>query len=505
MALQLVARLGLNSRGFLQGLAKSETAIAKFSRFAGKELAGGAINMAGQSATTGIFSRIFGGAKRVAQEIPGAGIAMAGAQAIGAGADAIQPIVDPFGVKRKMGLALAAAGAGAAFVAKQGVSAISDIKDLAEQSDMATTTVQRLGKAARSVGLDFNDFFRALGAGVMTRKEAAESSEKLRSTYARLGVSLRDLQNPMRSQLDLMQQAVRNAKDVHSDAFRADFRTAFGKNAERLIPAVQALDRDLGVVISERSVNAVDKLSKAFERLGQNIRAAFGEITGQVLDKFQRKLDEPGILGALNKVQQKLQEMGVKTGKVILAATTGVDLRTGGPREEAPAPGDDAFIGPLEASAEERLGQKLYEDQLEAKEKEKVKELTEQIRDIELDAMDTEARKNELLKDRVRILMLIGEMEDLNALGPFFDKSELLAMQLKRAEIEAKLQKIEREDEKKTRSFTPPPWVRDDLAKIGGFTPNVQNSGNNYLDRIATAAERTAVNTQPAGFDDGWP
>src|SRR5262245_10141700 len=177
MALNLVAKLGLNARGFVSGLAESQTAAAKFSRFIGSSAAGGAAAQAGGFATQGLLDRFFNRAKK---EIPGAG-------AISGAANAIQPVIDPLGIKSKLKLALGAAGAAAAYIATRGIAQIAEIKDLSEQSGLATTAVQKLGNAAKQSGLDFSNFQTALAHGAHTRKEAAESSEALRKTYAALG------------------------------------------------------------------------------------------------------------------------------------------------------------------------------------------------------------------------------------------------------------------------------------------------------------------------------
>jgi hypothetical protein len=192
MAINVAAKLTLNARGFLTGLASSEKAVAKFARFAGKELAGGAISMAGGTAAQSIFSRLGGGAKKVANEVPGV-------PTISAVANTIQPVIDPMGVKRKMGLALAAAGGAAAFLGTKGVQAIEEVKDLAEQTGLTTSEVQKLTKAAHSSGLEFGNFQTALSAGTATRKEAVESSEKLRKVYEALGITVKDLNNPLKT------------------------------------------------------------------------------------------------------------------------------------------------------------------------------------------------------------------------------------------------------------------------------------------------------------------
>lgn len=473
MALNLVANLTLKTRGFVQGLATSQTAAAKFSRFLGSQVAAGAAAQAGGFATQSLLQRLFGGAKSVASEIPGA-------RAISGAADAIQPIVDPLGLKRKMLLALGAGSAAAAFVAQRGVSAISEVKDLSEQMDQTTTTVQKLGTVAKASGLDVSQFQNALSAGNNARQQAAESNEQLRNRFRDLGVSLRDLQDPGKKTLDLMKQIVATAGDVHSESFRAAFRDIFGRGSERLIAPLSALVGGAGgPVISERSVTAVDRMSKAFERLGDRIRSAFGEVTGRVVDAFFRKLDDKSsLIGAL-----------AKAGSVVVGIA---ERKIFGPR--APMPGDEDFIGPLPAP-----GASPYVDELALREQEKVSDLREQIHDANLRGMPPDEQRLELSRDRLKIEREIAELQEVAELGGKVKESEFLELELKRAQIEADLAQLS-----KLPRAGGGESVVDSLAKIGGFTPGVQNDTVRIvLDEINRNTRETAQNTRPEA-GDGW-
>src|SRR6185503_7599557 len=143
----------------------------------------------------------------------------------------------------------------------------------------------------RASGLDVSNFQTALSSGANSRQAAVESSQELRDKFALLGVTLEDLQNPGKKTLDLMKQIVASADDIHSETFRTAFRDIFGKGSEKLIVALSGLGSQTAPIISERSVNAVDRLAKGFDRVRQSIQTAFGELTGTLLDRFFQKLE----------------------------------------------------------------------------------------------------------------------------------------------------------------------------------------------------------------------
>jgi hypothetical protein len=483
MAINVAAKLTLNARGFLTGLASSEKAVAKFARFAGKELAGGAISMAGGTAAQSIFSRLGGGAKKVANEVPGV-------PTISAVANTIQPVIDPMGVKRKMGLALAAAGGAAAFLGTKGVQAIEEVKDLAEQTGLTTSEVQKLTKAAPSSGLEFGNFQTALSAGTATRKEAVESSEKLRKVYEALGITVKDLNNPLKTQLDLMRQATQNG-DTNSVAFRTAFRQAFGRGSEKLISPLANMENQTGPIISQRSVEAVDRLAKAFEKVRSAMMATFGETTGAMIDKILAKFDDKDSrVSKLLQVGRALAQAAVAGAQKLLGVDPGMDV----PPE---------FVGPLGRDQRREgdmisLGgeEALFEDGIQREEDQKVKELSEQIRDANLRAMPTEERRLALARDRLEIEQEIAALREGDA-----RQSDVMALELKRAQIDAEIAGLDRQ---KSSVDAYSERNGDELRKVGGFTAGTESGVFSVWQQIQIHTAEIADNTRELKSGEGW-
>jgi hypothetical protein len=478
MPLNLVANLGLRTRGFGQALlGQKETAIAA-GKFLGKNFAAGAIQGVGAAAGESLFDKLFAKAKAT----PG-GMDKGVANVVSGGADLIQPVVDPLGLKRKMLFALAAAVAAGSLVAKKGIEQIAEIKDFSEQSDEATTTVQHLTNAAKKSGLEFGNFQTALSAGRNSRQEALQSSKELRDKFASLGITLEDLQDPGKSTLDLMRQIVRTAKDVHSDSFRSAFRDLFGKGSDKLIAPLLELERGTGTVISPGAVSAVDKLAKSFELVGRSIRTAFGELTGRVVDFFFQKIEnKKALLGALVHVLAVL-------GRVALNK-----VGTGfGAFEEGREFASD-FIGPIgrfDFREGDLQGGEPFDDELAMKERreenDKIRRLDEQIHQEQLRAMNNEQRRLALQRDLYAVQM---EIEHAS-----FDmkESELKELELKEARIMGDLKQLEK---------NPFEVERDALAKVGGFAASEGNAVRGILEQIAANTAATAENTE-GGMEEG--
>jgi hypothetical protein len=457
----------------MQGLSASQGALAAFGRSMPKIIGESAVSTAAGFGIGRLLEKIFprrdqSGGGGMSSALPKTGLPH-------------EALTTPFK------LAVGAAIAGAGFFAKRGVDAITELKDFSEQTELSTTDVQRLGKAAEESGLEFGNFATALSAGGNSRKDAVESNAELRETFAKYGVTLADLRDPQKTTLDLMKQMARAAKDMNKIEVRTDFRDIFGKGAEKLVNPLLGIDADKGAVISEANVQNVDRAEKAFQRLGREIKVAGGNFLGGGLAKLFEYFDRPTkgrelVQGASNLAKTALGMVGGafgSRGDDWLEGETASQKEIRLYRMAHPKARSRELVGPglPGMPGSEEL---LFKDRLAIAENQKVFQLKEQVHQAELRGMNDEQRRIALKADLVKAN---AEFDPGT-----FSESEWQEQLLKVQNIKNELKALS----------GPEPFVNDSLSKIGGFNATTgSNSDHSLWQEIRENTRQTAINTRP--------
>jgi hypothetical protein len=155
--------------------------------------------------------------------------------------------------------------------AKEGLKFAADIKDAADQTKTTTDEVQRLTLAAAAVGLTFDDVASAMSNLGRARKEAALSDGEARDQLKRYGVSLEDVQNPLKSNLDLLRQIAAATKGADfNSAQLQDFRDLFGKRGDKLAAVFEEFDKAKDKpLITKEEVDRLDQANKKLEEFNR--------------------------------------------------------------------------------------------------------------------------------------------------------------------------------------------------------------------------------------------
>jgi hypothetical protein len=270
------------------------------------------------------------------------------------------------------------------------------------------------------------------------------------------------------------------------------------------------------------------------------IKVFAAETTGGALDKFFRVMDSPntpkliagGLFGAsmlpgvsdaiavARIASQKIlgeAELQLNVGRFMLNKSTFGALPSldqvssffGKMFPALPHPkmkfGSD-FVGPLRG-IDERVGDlepEMFEENIGAEARadalRRIKSLEDQIHDAQLRGMSVEQRRLVLMADRLKAQKDLTELQVMENEG-FDTNEEQLKAKLKIADITGDLANLH---DPKVKQPAEIDWTRDDLAKIGGFTANVDNSGNNFiLQSIAESTRETAENTRQVE-GGGW-
>lgn len=179
------------------------------------------------------------------------------------------------------------AGALVAF-AKNALSSTAALKDMAEQSRMTTTEVQEMTAAAANASLEWNDVAAAERQFSQRRREAAEGNERLRESFAALGMDLNDLQNPQLRFIDFLERAnkaMENMTPEQKARASVELFDTLGKMGPKLEGFLKELQNSKGItIVSPEDIQRIDQAEKKVESLARTIRGRFAIFTADTME-----------------------------------------------------------------------------------------------------------------------------------------------------------------------------------------------------------------------------
>lgn len=214
----------------------------------------------------------------------------------------------------------------------------SQLKDWSEQMDLSTGEVQRLQHAATQVGLEFSNFATSLDKLGASRAAALDGNAKMIESFSEFGVTLAELANPAKRNLDIMKEMSERIKTMTlTPAQRQDMRELLGREGGKVSAAMrEGLGKKRIFEIPPEDIKAMDSAKKDLEKLGRMVvfaggrlfgaalrpRAIFGaNPEGAELDKRLREINRAGEL-------RKAAMFGVDKGMDLFAFLRGLRIKT---------------------------------------------------------------------------------------------------------------------------------------------------------------------------------
>lgn len=361
--------------------------------------------------------------------------------------------------------------------------AAGNIKDLSEQTGISTKDVQKLEIAAARSGLKFEDMATALSKMGAARREAAEGNDALRQMFDRYGVSLADLQDPTKNNLELLQQMSEALLRMEiNPAVRQEMRDLLGKAGDKLITVIQELNNQkTPSLISDDDIEQIDKATKKMEEFwieakgqGAGSVGGFSQILNGIQDAMKNGLKgKPAldiILGWM-KLGLNTTPSGVGSGSL----NSALDAARG----EISKPGGSPFV------TRPASGGKLYEDKAAQKAALDLAEQEEQLQELAYqrayNKLTTEQKRVQLQKEYNQLLI------DAAAISA---SSEPLANELR---IKAGKKAIEMDGLKAAGGVSN---GSDSLTRVGNFLGSAGNIPQ-IQEKILTATrENSAATTE---------
>lgn len=164
---------------------------------------------------------------------------------------------------------------------------VGRIKDLSEQYRVTTDEVQQVDFATKQSGLSFEDFGTALDKLAQTRRNAVEGNDELRATFEKYGITLKELNDPQLQNIDLAKKmAASVATMTLTSREQAEITDLLGKKSAKLLTVMQELGSvEPPGLISQESIERVDKLSKALDVAKSSWTSFFGNVAGGAVEK----------------------------------------------------------------------------------------------------------------------------------------------------------------------------------------------------------------------------
>lgn len=326
-------------------------------------------------------------------------------------------------------------------MAKSAISATNQLKDLSEQFGITTDEVQQLKKIGSEVGgLGFEGIGQGLIKLGQAREKASTSDDKLLATFNKYGITLAQLQNPQLRNIDLMKQMAK-AMDNLSASDRADFTELFGKQGQKIIETIRAINAAGPIdVISE---DAINRLDDATERLQEIKRLLYkGIVTGMDpaieallgLKSDNNSQEDPvKKYSALPLNTPKQSSGGLKGLLKFLSPMTPINFfknflnddsnaDEGVPTFDAlPKPKKKTGITELSPATREKLNQEMLAEE---------QKVTEAALKFRLSSVRSEYEKRELLEKQLAEKLASYE-SNMRRSGMFMDESDPAAMELR--------------------------------------------------------------------------
>lgn len=147
----------------------------------------------------------------------------------------------------------------------KGVSdTVGRIKDLSDQYQVTTAEVQKSDVALKKNGLQFEQLGAAILKMGQARRQAVEGNQELRDTFARYGVTLRDLNDPQLRNFDILMKISKATAGANITAReQVELTDLLGERAGKLVSTLGSLGQFEGIkIFSDRDIQRIDDATK---------------------------------------------------------------------------------------------------------------------------------------------------------------------------------------------------------------------------------------------------
>ena len=148
------------------------------------------------------------------------------------------------------------------------INAADDLKDMAAKTGLTVEQLSELDYAARTSGTSIDAVASAMGILAKKATDAATGSKSAKDTFNALGITVKDSNGTMKTQLQLFEEVAAVLNGVSDATLKAALaREIFGKAGTSLIPFINDMEeardtaRELGLVVGTDFANSADQFN----------------------------------------------------------------------------------------------------------------------------------------------------------------------------------------------------------------------------------------------------
>jgi hypothetical protein len=163
--------------------------------------------------------------------------------------------------------------------AHHAIKAGAAVGDLADKTGASVEEIQELGYAANIHGMSTQFMANTLGKLAVNLDKAAKKGGEAAEPFKKAGIAIKDAEGKARPAADVMADVADRLKDLSEEERPAEAVKLLGKAGKELIPLLKGGSkgledfrkeaRELGLVMSETTVESMDKVEKNTKRLGK--------------------------------------------------------------------------------------------------------------------------------------------------------------------------------------------------------------------------------------------
>jgi hypothetical protein len=284
--------------------------------------------------------------------------------------------------------------------AKESLKAVANMKDLAEQTGLTVAEVQKMEVAAADLGLSTEEVSSAILRIGAARRQAAEGSEQERERFRKFGITLDDLQDPAKRNVDLFMQMGKTIEGMpRTVALEEDLKEFLGRTGPKLAALLEKLAEIKIDPVSDASVERIDKANKKLEATGRSLRNMIAQLAATEISSVEKLFSRDFLTGA----KELLNPLNMWRG------VFGKDAKPG-----AITPQDGEWQGPKQPLFEDKAAKAAAISQQKADAKAS-QDLQEQLLRFRLATMNPAQQKAQREIEARSQMDRIGWMEDFDA------------------------------------------------------------------------------------------
>ena len=164
----------------------------------------------------------------------------------------------------------------------------SNIRNLSDQYDITNEEAQKFDAITQANGLSFEKFLGVIDKVGSARKAAVEGNEEMAKAFARFGVSLESINKEGVRNVDVVYKLANATNSLQSAADREAFGELTGATGKRFLSLLGKINDATPIVLmSDDELKKLDDASSKLQALARDYTSVLGKVVGKGVDTYE--------------------------------------------------------------------------------------------------------------------------------------------------------------------------------------------------------------------------